>query len=65
MALLKSGSYGHRIRRMGSDWYRISWTLDSKYGRIRYPRGHHRDTDYKGAVRFAKKWKLALPKEEA
>lgn len=45
-----STSTGHRIRRIGSDWYRLSWTVDFYYptSRLRHPRGFHRDTDEAG-----------------
>lgn len=58
-----SGSYGHWLRRMGEDWYRIGWVVDFYYpdSRLRFPRGFHRDTDLAGAQRFAKKWKLPEP----
>lgn len=55
-------SYAHRIRKIGNDHYRLSWTVDFKYpnSRLRHPRGFSRDTDAAGAKRFAKKWKLAF-----
>lgn len=61
MALLRSGSYGHHIQKLGGDTYRITWTVDRKYGRIRFPRLHSRITDCKGAVLFAKRWDIAVP----
>jgi hypothetical protein len=61
-----NGSYGHTIRRCGYDHYRLHWTVDRYYpdSRLRFPRGCSRDTDYDGAVRFAKRWGLNAPKEE-
>ena len=55
-----SGSYSHRIQRIGRDFYRLHWTVDRYYqgSRLRYPRGCSRDTDEAGATRFAKKWHL-------
>jgi hypothetical protein len=55
-----SGSTDHRCRKMGLNWYRISWTVDYYYvgHRCRFPRGFDRDTDSKGAKRFCKKWGL-------
>ena len=59
----KGGSYGHRVRRMGEDWFRLHWCLDYYYptSRLRHPRGFDRDTDEAGAIRFCKKWGLELP----
>jgi hypothetical protein len=61
-----SGSYTHRLKRMGRDWFRLYWTVDHYYpgDRLRYPRGHRRDTDFAGARRFAKKWGLPEPTDE-
>lgn len=61
-----SGSYNHSVRRMGRDWFRMHWTVDRYYpgDRLRYPRGHTRDTDLAGAKRFAKRWGLAQPADE-
>lgn len=55
-----SGSTGHRIRKIGDDWYRLGWTVDFYYpgDRLRYPRSFTRDTDLAGAKRFAKKWNV-------
>ena len=64
MTLLRSGGYGHHIQRLARDTYRISWTYDVKYGRIRYPRLMSRITDRRGAERFAKKWECRLPESE-
>lgn len=56
----KNSSYGHRIRRVGYNHYRISWCVD-RYRRdsmLRFPTGFSRDTDGIGASRFAKRWDL-------
>ena len=60
-----SGSYGHRIKREREDEYVISWFFDRYYkgSRLRHPQGRSRDTNRKGALRFAKKWKLQMPEE--
>ena len=59
-------SYGHGIRRVGPDHYRLFWTVDFKYpsSRLRFPRVFTRDTDKRGAERFAKRWKRDMPKQE-
>ncbi|MCC6752081.1 MAG: hypothetical protein IT371_30795 [Deltaproteobacteria bacterium] len=56
-------SKSHRVRRLGSDHYRISWVVDRYYrgSRLRHPTLYSRDTDLAGARRFAKRWKLDLP----
>lgn len=58
-------SYGHHIKvtSLPHGEYRLSWTVDRYYrtSRQRHPRSCYRDTDYAGAVRFAKRWKLSLP----
>ena len=58
-------SYGHRITRLCSDCYRLSWACDRYYSgsRLRHPTGTTRDTDRAGAERFAKRWKVPMPKE--
>jgi len=55
--------HGHHIQRLGSDWYRLSWSWDKKYSgcRYTYPKRLSRDTDLAGAERFAKKWGVAMP----
>lgn len=60
-------SYGHKIQRMGHDFYRLWWTCDRYYAnsRLRFPKGYSRDTDTKGAQRFAKRWGVAMPKDES
>lgn len=57
------GSYEHRIRCIAPDHYQISWVLDFKYpsSRLRYRRVFRRDTDARGARRFAKRWGISLP----
>ena len=61
-----STSYGHRIREMGG-YYRLSWATDRYYAgsRLRHPRTTERDTDEKGAERFAKKWGISTPTKNA
>jgi hypothetical protein len=56
-------AYGHRIQRIGSDHYRLSWTFDTKIAgsRLRWPRTITRDTDEAGALRFAEKWGRKMP----
>ena len=55
-----ASSYGHHVRRIGFDWYRLGWTVDFYYpsSRLRHPRSFSRDTDEKGAERFVKRWNL-------
>ncbi len=45
----------------GPDDFIISWVVDTKHGRIRYPHRARRYTDRKGAERFARKWRVAMP----
>lgn len=63
MSRFNSSAYGHRIRYIGYDAYRLSWTWDAYYAnsRLRFPRTITRDTDKQGAERFAKKWQCNLP----
>lgn len=58
-----NGSYGHRIAKIGSGHYRLSWTVDRYYAgsQLRFPRTTWRDTDEAGARRFAKRWGVAVP----
>ncbi len=63
MALVRAGGYGHRIFRMGVDDYRIVWYYDVKAGRLRSSRKTSRDTNRRGAERFAKKWGVTMPEE--
>jgi len=55
-------AYNHCVKRVSTDCYRISWTIDGKVkgSRLRYPRTTSRMTDAAGAKRFAVKWKLTL-----
>jgi hypothetical protein len=55
-----STSYGHRIRYLCPDCYRVSWVVDRYYpdSRLRHPRRGFRVVDKAGAMRFAKRWKL-------
>lgn len=57
-----SSSYGQRIEKFSRDDYRISWVVDFYYSgsRLRFPRRFSRDTDERGARRFARKWKLTF-----
>jgi hypothetical protein len=57
-------SRGHRVKFV-PDWggyYFLSWTVDRYYpgSRLRHPSSHTRETDRKGAERFAKKWKIEI-----
>jgi hypothetical protein len=65
VALASGNSYGHRIVREREDEYVISWRYDAKLSgsRLRFVRHRSRDTNRKGAERFAKKWGVAMPKE--
>lgn len=55
-------SRGHRIRfiAFGGGYYQLSWIVDRKYRgrRLRFPHGQTRDTDERGARRFARRWKI-------
>ena len=55
-------AYGFRVREIGPDHYRLSWTVDFHYptSRLRHSRGYTRDTDKKGAERFAKKHGVSI-----
>lgn len=46
--------------------YRLSWTIDRYYAgsRLRFPTTMRRDTDEKGARRFAKKWDIQFPEKD-
>jgi hypothetical protein len=65
MALVHSGSRRHSIRRERDDEYVISWCVEHKYSgsRILHHRWFSRDTNRKGAERFAEKWGVAMPPE--
>lgn len=56
-------AYGHSIRRLAADCYRLSWSYDTKIAgsRLRWPRTLTRDTDEAGALRFAAKWGCKMP----
>ncbi len=56
------GGKNHHVGWSGYGWT-ISWSWDVYYpnSRLRWPRRMVRDTDYPGAVRFAKKWGLPTP----
>ena len=58
-----SGSRGHAISAFGPDDYRLYWTVDRYYkgSRLRHPVGYRRDTDFNGAMRFAKRHGVTLP----
>lgn len=60
-----AGSYGHSIKRLFLDGYRLSWVVDRYYAgsRLRFPTSYSRETDLAGAKRFAKKWEIAEPVE--
>lgn len=60
-----SGSKGHYIRRYGPDDFRLCWSVDRYYrdSRLRHPTACHRDTDRKGAERFARRWGCGMPPE--
>ncbi len=55
-----SGSTSHFICQHGPDNFRISWVVDRYYKdcRQRFPTQYNRDTDLKGAIRFARKWEV-------
>jgi hypothetical protein len=62
--LAASGSRRHRINL--DPWgYSVSWAYEVKYAgsRILHHRHVVRDTDYAGAKRFSKKWKVPMPNE--
>lgn len=55
-------SYRHRVKQIAHDHWRVSWVVDFHYrdSRLRHPRIYSRDTDERGAKRFAKKWGLVI-----
>ena len=57
-------AYGHYIRHLGYDWYKIGWAVDYHYqtSRLRFPRRFERNTDERGAARFAKRHGLEVPR---
>lgn len=66
MAQVPSGSREHRIVQdpHRPDEFTLYWTVYNKHGRILYPRSYSRETDRKGAERFAKKWGIKMPSTE-
>ncbi len=56
------GSYGHIVRQIDFDHFRLGWVVDRYYAtsRLRFPTGCTRDTDEEGAKRFAKKWGVEI-----
>ena len=65
MGRAPSGSTGHKIRRDGYDSYTLSWSTRHKVfgSRLLFWRTFQRETDKKGAERFAKKWNVEMPPE--
>ncbi len=63
----RGGAYGHGFSRIGPDHFCLAWCIDRHYpgSRLRFPTWYRRDTDHAGAVRFAKKWGVPPPAEEA
>jgi hypothetical protein len=59
-------SYGHHVRKIAEDHYRLSWKIDFKNSgsRLRFPRVYTRDTGKEGAMRFARRWKVAIKGED-
>lgn len=64
-SITRQRSYGHSVKKIGHNHYRLSWTVDFHYAnsRLRHPRGFRRDTDLSGASRFARKWSLGEIKD--
>jgi hypothetical protein len=58
-------SHDHKIKRERDDEFVLSWRVDFHYrdSRLRHPRWFSRDTNRKGAERFAKKWGVVMPPE--
>ena len=58
-----SRAYGHSVRQIGYDFYRIAWVVDRYYptSRGRHPTRTTRNTDKAGAIRFCKKHGLPTP----
>ncbi len=56
----RAGGRGHRVAYIGYGTYRLSWRYEVKHGRLLGHRTVTRDTDEKGAERFAKKWNVAI-----
>jgi hypothetical protein len=61
----RAGGRHHRIAYLGGNDYRLSWSYEVKYGRLLSHRRMTRDTDRKGAERFAKKWGVPMPNDRA
>lgn len=59
----RAGGKHHRIQYHGGGIYVLSWQYEIKYtgSRLLFHRTMSRDTDRKGAERFAKKWGCELP----
>ncbi|WP_448043738.1 hypothetical protein [Bradyrhizobium liaoningense] len=64
---MNAKSYGHRVREIAHDHFRVSWTVDFHYAdsRLRHPRRFARDIDEKGAKRFARKRKVEIRYRDA
>lgn len=62
MALVRAGGRRHQIRRTHRDEYEISWQYQVKYSGARTLHHHSitRDTNRKGAERFAKKHNVSF-----
>ena len=58
-----SSAYGFSIRYLGRNDYRLSWAVDYYYptSPLRFPRRFYRNTDKRGAARFARKHNVAMP----
>lgn len=58
-----NGSYAHKIYKERDDEYVLSWRVDRYYDgmRGRFPHSYRRDTNTAGALRFAKKHRIAMP----
>lgn len=59
----KQKSYGHTIRFIAHDHYRLGWTVDRYYAnsRLRFPTRFNRDSGETQAKRFAAKWGCNMP----
>jgi len=57
-------SYGHRINVLPNGIFKLSWQFSAQAWSSDkfYIRTMTRNTDKAGAMRFAKKWKIQLPK---
>lgn len=58
----KGSARGFRVRWIGPDHYRMTWTVDRYYkgSMLRFPTGFHRDTDRRGAELFARKHEISI-----